>query len=57
MMTLSRPPTEQELQTNIAFFEQQVATYVAEKKSGSRELAMADLCQVMMSLNEFVYIE
>ncbi len=38
-----------------AFLKQQIASYDAAKKPNSRHLALTDLCQVLISLNEFVY--
>jgi cytochrome c553 len=57
LAAVARVPTDDELKDNVAFLESQVASYVAEKKPNARELALADFCQVLMSLNEFVYVE
>ncbi|MCB1064940.1 MAG: PSD1 domain-containing protein [Verrucomicrobiae bacterium] len=50
---LSREPSSQELAENRAFIEAQTASYESEN---ARQLALADLCQVMFSLNEFIYL-
>lgn len=61
-LALSRPPTATELQTATAFLEQQAEAYRSEDRAsrGSTEpaqLALTDLAQAMLSLNEFVYVE
>lgn len=53
---LGRLPDQAELREALAFIRQQVESYATEKKENC-ELAMADFCQVVMSLNEFVYVE
>jgi len=56
-IALARPPTEEEVQTNVAFLERQTESYAAENKADARQLALADFCQVLFSLNEFVFVE
>ena len=56
-IALGHPPTNAELTEALAFVRQQRKNYDADKKSNARELALADFCQVVMSLNEFVYTE
>jgi hypothetical protein len=56
-LALSRPPSPAELQDGVAFLETQTASYEADGQAGARQLAMADFCQVLMSLNEFVYVD
>jgi mono/diheme cytochrome c family protein len=51
---LAREPSASELREALAFLEQQQATYPADRR---REAALADFCQVLMCLNEFVYVE
>jgi hypothetical protein len=41
----------------MAFIEQQTARYESEQKEASRELALTDFAQVLLSLNEFIYVE
>ena len=48
-MALSREPTKQELADALPF--------IAEKTGDARETAMADFCQVLFCLNEFLYVE
>jgi hypothetical protein len=54
---IGRRPTAGELADATTFLEQQTTTYQTKKRSEARELALADFCQVLMSLNEFVYVD
>ncbi len=54
LRTLTREPTLTELTESRAFFDSQSASYSKEKNAA--QLGLADLCQVMLSLNEFIYI-
>lgn len=54
LRTLNRPPTPTELQDNLAFFNAQSSSYAGKKDA--RQLAFADLSQVLFSLNEFIYL-
>ncbi|MFT6864173.1 MAG: cytochrome c553 [Akkermansiaceae bacterium] len=54
LRTLGRPPSVSELTDNRAFFDAQSASYSDQKNA--HQLALADLSQVMFSLNEFVYL-
>jgi mono/diheme cytochrome c family protein len=54
---LGRKPTPEELADNVAFLKQQTASYKTEGKQNGPELALADFCQVLICLNEFVYVE
>ncbi|MBI1371649.1 MAG: DUF1549 domain-containing protein [Phycisphaera sp.] len=56
-LALARDPSQAELEATTAFVEQQAASYTAAKKPNARDLALADLAQTIMSLNEFIYIE
>jgi hypothetical protein len=55
--TLCREATAGELSESAAFVRQQMESYRAAGKSDAQELALADFCQVLMCLNEFVYVE
>ncbi|MFP6668567.1 MAG: PSD1 and planctomycete cytochrome C domain-containing protein [Pirellulales bacterium] len=57
MATIARHPTAEELAENVGFLDQQINSYKAAKLPNARDLALADLCQVLMSLNEFIYVE
>jgi hypothetical protein len=48
-IALCRAPTKDELTEALAFLKDQTGT--------ERETAMADLCQVLFCLNEFLYVE
>ena len=50
----AREPSTQELTDACAFVTTQMATYPGDNR---RDLALADFCQVLMCLNEFVYVE
>lgn len=52
--TLGRPPSPSELADNRAFYDAQSDSY--SDQENAHQLALADLCQVMFSLNEFVYL-
>jgi len=54
LRTLNREPSPIELLGNRSFIDAQSASYEGAKNS--QQLALADLCQVMFSLNEFVYL-
>lgn len=52
-IALARKPSADELGDAVSFINQQQATYTNE----AREQALADFCQVLMCLNEFVYVD
>jgi hypothetical protein len=54
---VGRSPTEAESADAAAFLEQQFVLYRGKKGTDAQELALADFCQVLMSLNEFVYVD
>jgi hypothetical protein len=56
-VTLGRAPTERELAESLRFVEEQRASYRAERKADARRLALTDFCQVLMELNEFIYVD
>ena len=56
-LALTRAPTAEELADGVAFVQAQAESYEAAGKGGGRELALADFCQAVMCLNEFVYVE
>jgi len=51
---IGRAPTKFELADAVAFLKQESSTY---DKGDALELALADFCQVLFGLNEFVYVE
>ncbi len=69
MLIFSRPVTEAERQQLAEFVEQQTVRYLATneatesgspvdmRNSNARRRAVADLCQMLLSANEFVYVD
>ncbi|MDA1049845.1 MAG: PSD1 and planctomycete cytochrome C domain-containing protein [Planctomycetota bacterium] len=57
LSALARQPTDDELTASTSFVEQQMASYDGEPPSKARVLAVTDLCQVLMSLSEFLYLD
>ncbi len=57
LTAVGRPPDEVELSDATAFVKQQAESYQAAGKTDSAEVALADFCQVLLSLNEFIYID
>ncbi|MCS7045591.1 MAG: DUF1553 domain-containing protein, partial [Gemmataceae bacterium] len=53
-ITLARPASADELADALAFIHQQTESYAAGDR---RARALADFCQVLLCLNEFVYVE
>ena len=49
--------TERELKMAVAFVEEQTASYQAEQRADARQLALGDFCQVLLGLNEFIYVD
>ncbi len=56
-ITLARSPSPDELRDAREFIGEQTKTYAASGKSDARQLALADFCQVLFGLNEFVYVD
>jgi hypothetical protein len=56
-ITLSRAPAPDELIDAEAFLNEQSTAYRKAGKADAADLALADFCQTLMSLNEFVYVE
>lgn len=54
---VGRLPDEDERMSSVAFIESQIASYTSAQKPNAKHLAMADFCQVLFGLNEFVYVE
>src|SRR5258708_4083433 len=54
---LARSPTAAELKDTLPFVQHQPPAYTADKQPTPRELALTHLCQLLMSLNEVVYVE
>ncbi|HEV8608338.1 MAG TPA: PSD1 and planctomycete cytochrome C domain-containing protein, partial [Tepidisphaeraceae bacterium] len=60
-LALSRPPTDTELQSSIAFFDRQLQRRQERDKSLSPDenklRALTDFCQALFGLNEFIYVD
>ncbi len=56
-ITLGRAPDESELAASSEFVRQATASYASAGKQNPAELALADFCQVLFGLNEFIYID
>ncbi len=50
-----RAPTQEESSTALRFIEGQAVSYEADQKANAATQALADFCQVLLGLNEFVY--
>jgi mono/diheme cytochrome c family protein len=57
VLALSRPPTAEEQKESVAFIREQMESYKATGKGDGRDAALTALCQVLMCLNEFVYVD
>src|SRR5204863_2254747 len=55
LIALSRRPSDAEQQRMQAFIERQAESY--GKTPQAREQAVVDFCQVLMCLNEFIYVD
>lgn len=53
-IALARSPSKEELADGVAFVRQQMETYPENLR---RESALADFCQVLLCLNEFIYVD
>jgi hypothetical protein len=56
-IALGRDPAEAERSGAADFLREQEASYSAGERSNSGLLALADFCQALMSLNEFIYVD
>jgi hypothetical protein len=57
LTALGRPPSATELADTVEFLQEQTASYTKEGRPHPRQLALGDFCQVLMGLNEFIYID
>jgi len=53
-IALARNPSADELADGLAFINEQMATYPGDDR---RERALTDFCQVLLCLNEFIYVD
>ncbi len=54
---LGRAPTDQEIQLAEAFLDQQTDIYQHSISDAAHAAALADLCQTLFSMNEFIYVD
>jgi mono/diheme cytochrome c family protein len=54
---LGRSPAKDEAEIAWAFVEKQRHAYAEAGKTGDTQLALADFCQVLFGLNEFLYVD
>ncbi len=57
LMALAREVDSDELNLSLGFVKQSAASYQMAGKNNARELALADFCQVLLGMNEFIYID
>jgi mono/diheme cytochrome c family protein len=57
LIGLARPPSDSEFKDSLQFVREQMESYKADGKPESARLALADFCQVLLELNEFIYID
>lgn len=56
-IALGRQPTSSERARSVRYIESQAESFRLEGESDPGHLALASFCQVLMSLNEFVYVQ
>ncbi len=56
-VALARLPTDAELTDAAQFLDEQSKLYAADPAADKRMAALADFCQVLFGLNEFVYAD
>jgi mono/diheme cytochrome c family protein len=56
-LALSRAPKAAELAEAREFLREQRLSYRQEKKPNAEQLALTDFCQVLLGLNEFIYVD
>jgi mono/diheme cytochrome c family protein len=56
-LTLGRPPRTAELAESVAFLKEQESAYRDEGKKDAAYLARVDFAQVLLGVNEFIYID
>ncbi|HVU87853.1 MAG TPA: PSD1 and planctomycete cytochrome C domain-containing protein [Pirellulales bacterium] len=57
LIALSRTPSDAEVADAVQFLDEQSQLYAADGKADRRLAALADFCQVLFGLNEFVYAD
>ena len=57
LRAIARDPDDEELRSSLSFLATQEKSYATDEQSNAAELTLADFCQVLFGLNEFVYVE
>jgi hypothetical protein len=57
LTALGRAADSEELALSAAFIARSTELYQAAGKTDAAELATADFCQVLLGMNEFIYID
>jgi hypothetical protein len=56
-LALGREPGADELSDSVQFLREQIASYQADRRGDARQAALADFCQTLLGLNEFIYVD
>jgi hypothetical protein len=56
-IALGREPSADELNDSVQFLREQIESYRVDRREGARQMALADFCQVLLGLNEFIYVD
>jgi hypothetical protein len=56
-MAVQRDPTPDELASSVAFLKMQIETYGGQGSADASQVALADLCQALFCLHEFIYVD
>jgi hypothetical protein len=56
-LAFGRQPSEREMSPATDFLTRQAAAHQADGHANPEQLARIDYCQILMSMNEFVYVE
>ncbi len=56
-LAFSRLPTLQEKELMLQFYSRQLSNYMASNATDAKRLALIDFCQVVLSMNELIYID
>ncbi len=57
LLALGRRPQASEMDIALTFIRNGIAAYSSAEKQAPRTLALADFCQTLMALNEFIYVD
>lgn len=57
MLAYCRPPSEPEVQISTKFLDSQQQLYESTNSEKAKEFALTDWCQMLLSANEFVYVD